>query len=42
MSAMTITRADIAQHTSRESCWVAIHGTVYDVTGMNRQDAVWI
>ncbi|KAL4960450.1 FMN-dependent dehydrogenase-domain-containing protein [Aspergillus stella-maris] len=30
---MTVTRAEIAQHNSRQSCWVAIHGAVYDVTG---------
>ncbi|KAJ6155213.1 hypothetical protein N7470_005779 [Penicillium chermesinum] len=30
---MMITKADIDQHTTRQSCWVAIHGCVYDVTG---------
>lgn len=30
---MTLTRAEIKQHGSRESCWVIIHGAVYDVTG---------
>lgn len=30
---MTLTRAEIQQHNSRQSCWVAIHGAVYDVTG---------
>ncbi|KAL4798693.1 FMN-dependent dehydrogenase-domain-containing protein [Aspergillus venezuelensis] len=29
---MTVTRAEIAQHNSRQSCWVAIHGAVYDIT----------
>ncbi|KAJ6017261.1 hypothetical protein N7451_000640 [Penicillium sp. IBT 35674x] len=29
---MTLTRADIEKHNSRKSCWVAIHGAVYDVT----------
>ncbi|KAJ5668709.1 hypothetical protein N7462_009779 [Penicillium macrosclerotiorum] len=29
---MTLTRAEIKQHNTRQSCWVAIHGAVYDVT----------
>ncbi|KAJ5777638.1 hypothetical protein N7520_000884 [Penicillium odoratum] len=29
---MKLTKEDIAQHNSRDSCWVAIHGGVYDVT----------
>ncbi|KAJ6090299.1 hypothetical protein N7486_009114 [Penicillium sp. IBT 16267x] len=29
---MTLSRADIELHNSRKSCWVAIHGAVYDVT----------
>lgn len=32
---MRIARADIEQHTTRQSCWVAIHGGVYDVTGIS-------
>ncbi|PYI22243.1 hypothetical protein BO99DRAFT_378301 [Aspergillus violaceofuscus CBS 115571] len=27
-----LTREDIEKHSSRQSCWVAIHGSVYDVT----------
>ena len=26
------TQAELAKHTSRDDCWVAIHGKVYDVT----------
>ncbi|KAJ5102491.1 hypothetical protein N7532_003020 [Penicillium argentinense] len=29
---MAVTRAQIQQHNSRQSCWVVIHGAVYDVT----------
>ncbi|KAJ6008286.1 hypothetical protein N7540_012262 [Penicillium herquei] len=29
---MNLTRADLERHNSRQSCWVAIHGAVYDVT----------
>ncbi|CEJ62255.1 hypothetical protein PMG11_10758 [Penicillium brasilianum] len=29
---MTLTREEIQQHSTRQSCWVAIHGAVYDVT----------
>ncbi|KAJ5659910.1 hypothetical protein N7507_006361 [Penicillium longicatenatum] len=29
---MKLSRADVKQHNSRKSCWVAIHGAVYDVT----------
>ncbi|KAL4806633.1 FMN-dependent dehydrogenase-domain-containing protein [Aspergillus unguis] len=29
---MTITKTDLEQHSSRQSCWVVIHGAVYDVT----------
>ncbi|KAJ5742440.1 uncharacterized protein N7511_011459, partial [Penicillium nucicola] len=29
---MTLTRQALSQHNSRQSCWVAIHGVVYDVT----------
>jgi hypothetical protein len=32
---MTVTRAQIQEHSSRQSCWVAIHGAVYDVTGLS-------
>ncbi|MDW7748305.1 cytochrome b5-like heme/steroid binding domain-containing protein [Halomonas sp.] len=28
-----ITREELARHDSAESCWKAIHGAVYDVTG---------
>jgi L-lactate dehydrogenase (cytochrome) len=30
---MKVSRNEIEQHNSRRSCWVAIHGAVYDVTG---------
>ncbi|KAG2417582.1 hypothetical protein HFD88_008801 [Aspergillus terreus] len=29
---MRLTRDEIEKHNSKESCWVAIHGSVYDVT----------
>ncbi|CAP80956.1 Pc12g13290 [Penicillium rubens Wisconsin 54-1255] len=29
---MKLTRQEINQHNNQESCWVAIHGAVYDVT----------
>ncbi|KAJ5083854.1 hypothetical protein NUU61_008433 [Penicillium alfredii] len=29
---MTVTRSEIERHNTRQSCWVAIHGAVYDVT----------
>ncbi|KAL4895067.1 FMN-dependent dehydrogenase-domain-containing protein [Aspergillus ambiguus] len=29
---MRLTPDEIAQHNNRDSCWVAIHGSVYDVT----------
>ncbi|CAL5868016.1 uncharacterized protein PFLUO_LOCUS2239 [Penicillium psychrofluorescens] len=29
---MKVSRKEIEQHNSRRSCWVAIHGAVYDVT----------
>lgn len=32
---MTIAKTDLGQHNSRKSCWIAIHDTVYDVTGRN-------
>lgn len=35
---MAITWADIEHHRSRKSCWIAIHGMVYDVTGMHYQE----
>lgn len=25
--------SEIAKHTSSDSCWIVIHGRVYDVTG---------
>ncbi|KAM0232283.1 hypothetical protein ACHAP5_010803 [Fusarium lateritium] len=28
----TIPRAEVAQHNTTESCWIVIHGTVWDVT----------
>ena len=34
---MKLARGDIVQHNNRQSCWVAIHGAVYDVTGMSQQ-----
>ena len=27
-----LTGADIAQHNSKDSCWVIVHGKAYDVT----------
>ncbi|KAJ5826444.1 hypothetical protein N7474_003582 [Penicillium riverlandense] len=33
---MKLSRNEIEQHNSRRSCWVAIHGAVYDVTGTLR------
>ena len=24
---------EVAKHNSRQSCWIAVHGKVYDVTG---------
>ncbi|KAJ6188106.1 hypothetical protein N7519_003014 [Penicillium mononematosum] len=30
---MKLTRQEINRHNNQESCWVAIHGAVYDVTG---------
>jgi formylmethanofuran dehydrogenase subunit A len=30
---MKLTRQEINQHNNQQSCWVAIHGAVYDVTG---------
>ncbi|KAJ5123774.1 hypothetical protein N7448_009871 [Penicillium atrosanguineum] len=32
LTTMTITKTDLGQHNSRKSCWVAIYGSVYDVT----------
>ncbi|KAF9894437.1 hypothetical protein FE257_007940 [Aspergillus nanangensis] len=32
MSKGKLTGADVAQHNSRESCWVIVHGKAYDVT----------
>ncbi|KAK5091333.1 hypothetical protein LTR05_001516 [Lithohypha guttulata] len=29
----TISGAQLAEHKSRQSCWLAVHGKVYDVTG---------
>lgn len=31
---MTVTRAQIQEHNNRQSCWIAIRGDVYDVTGL--------
>ncbi|GAQ37620.1 L-lactate dehydrogenase [Aspergillus niger] len=28
-----LSREEVEKHSTRESCWVAIHGSVYDVTG---------
>ncbi|PWY93551.1 hypothetical protein BO94DRAFT_554307 [Aspergillus sclerotioniger CBS 115572] len=28
----SLTREEVEQHSTRESCWVAVHGSVYDVT----------
>lgn len=30
---MHLTSEDLEKHNSKDSCWVAIHGSVYDVTG---------
>jgi hypothetical protein len=27
-----ITGTELAKHNSRESCWIVVHGKVYDVT----------
>ncbi|KAA8650265.1 hypothetical protein EYZ11_003826 [Aspergillus tanneri] len=32
MSKGNLTGAEVAQHNSRESCWVVVHGKAYDVT----------
>ncbi|KDQ52808.1 hypothetical protein JAAARDRAFT_162334 [Jaapia argillacea MUCL 33604] len=32
MSGRTISGKEVAQHNSRESCWIIVHGKVYDVT----------
>ena len=37
---MTLTRAEILQHDTRQSCWVAIHGAVYDVTSTFKRKSV--
>lgn len=29
-----ISSKDVASHSGKNSCWVIIHGRVYDVTGM--------
>ena len=29
---MNISKEDLAKHTNKDSCWVAIHGNVYDLT----------
>lgn len=29
-----LTREELEKHNSRESCWIALHDSVYDVTGM--------
>ena len=30
-----LTREEVEKHNSRESCWIAIHGSVYDITGIS-------
>lgn len=30
---MKLTRQEINRHNNQETCWVVIHGAVYDVTG---------
>jgi L-lactate dehydrogenase (cytochrome) len=32
MTKAKLSGADVAQHNSRESCWVIVHGKAYDVT----------
>ncbi|PCH36534.1 hypothetical protein WOLCODRAFT_140500 [Wolfiporia cocos MD-104 SS10] len=32
MAARTLTGKEIAEHNTRESCWIIVHGKVYDVT----------
>jgi L-lactate dehydrogenase (cytochrome) len=29
---LAVTRSELAQHTTRDSCWVAVGSNVYDVT----------
>lgn len=29
-----LTGEEIEKHNSRESCWIVIHGSAYDVTGI--------
>lgn len=28
-----ISGAEVAQHNTKESCWIAVRGKVYDITG---------
>lgn len=31
---ITISGTEVSQHKSKESCWIAVRGKVYDVTGL--------
>jgi hypothetical protein len=31
---VTISGTEVSQHKSKESCWIAVRGKVYDVTGL--------
>jgi hypothetical protein len=33
-----LTGADVAEHNSKDSCWVIVHGKAYDVTGVGWMD----
>lgn len=32
---VTIPGTEVSQHKSKESCWIAVRGKVYDVTGLS-------
>jgi hypothetical protein len=34
-AAVKIDGKEVSSHTSKESCWIAVRGKVYDVTGMH-------
>lgn len=33
-SKMMISASEIAKHSTKDSCWIVLHGKVWDVTGM--------
>lgn len=35
LEGIMLTREEVEKHSTKESCWVAIHGFVYDVTGIS-------